>query len=85
MAKLLGRLVALVEWWAVCLLAAMVALVCIAVFFRYRRTDPRLAPSWRWDVCLWLALVSIAAVAVYAVPYTARNKVWPLIESWFSA
>jgi TRAP-type C4-dicarboxylate transport system permease small subunit len=35
MAKLLGRLVALVEWWAVCLLAAMVALVCIAVFFRY--------------------------------------------------
>jgi TRAP-type C4-dicarboxylate transport system permease small subunit len=35
MAKLLGRLVALVEWWAVCLLAAMAALVCIAVFFRY--------------------------------------------------
>jgi C4-dicarboxylate transporter DctQ subunit len=35
MAKLLGRLVALVEWWAVCLLAAMVVLVCVAVFFRY--------------------------------------------------
>jgi TRAP-type C4-dicarboxylate transport system permease small subunit len=35
MARLLGRLVALIEWWAVFLLAAMVALVCFAVFFRY--------------------------------------------------
>ena len=35
MTRLLGRLVTLVEWWAVCLLAAMVALVCVAVFFRY--------------------------------------------------
>jgi len=35
MAKLLGRLVALVEWWAVCLLAGMVLIVCFGVFFRY--------------------------------------------------
>lgn len=35
MHKLLGRLVALVEWWAVCLLAAMVVVVCLGVFFRY--------------------------------------------------
>ena len=35
MAKLLGRLVALIEWWAVCLLAGMVIVVCLAVFFRY--------------------------------------------------
>jgi TRAP-type C4-dicarboxylate transport system permease small subunit len=35
MAKLLGRLVALVEWWAVFLLAALVAVVCFGVFFRY--------------------------------------------------
>ncbi|HEX6691775.1 MAG TPA: TRAP transporter small permease [Burkholderiales bacterium] len=35
MAKLLGRLVALVEWWAVFLLAALAALVCFGVFFRY--------------------------------------------------
>ena len=35
MTKLLGRLVALVEWWAVILLAALTALVCVAVFFRY--------------------------------------------------
>ena len=35
MQKLLGRLVALVEWWAVGLLVAMVVVVCGAVFSRY--------------------------------------------------
>lgn len=35
MAKLLGRLVALVEWWAVCLLAGLAVIVCLGVFFRY--------------------------------------------------
>ena len=35
MAKLLGRLVTLIEWWAVFLLAALVVLVCMGVFFRY--------------------------------------------------
>jgi TRAP-type C4-dicarboxylate transport system permease small subunit len=35
MARLIGRLVTLIEWWAVCLLAAMAVVVCLAVFFRY--------------------------------------------------
>jgi len=35
MRKLLGQLVALVEWWAVCLLAGLAVVVCLAVFFRY--------------------------------------------------
>lgn len=35
MTRLLGRLVTLVEWWAVLLLVAMVAIVCFGVFFRY--------------------------------------------------
>jgi TRAP-type C4-dicarboxylate transport system permease small subunit len=35
MAKLLGRLVTLVEWWAVLLLAGLVVIVCLGVFFRY--------------------------------------------------
>jgi TRAP-type C4-dicarboxylate transport system permease small subunit len=33
--RLLGRAVALVEWWSVALLVAMVAVVCGAVFCRY--------------------------------------------------
>jgi TRAP-type C4-dicarboxylate transport system permease small subunit len=35
MHKLLGRLVTLIEWWAVFLLAALAVLVCLGVFFRY--------------------------------------------------
>jgi TRAP-type C4-dicarboxylate transport system permease small subunit len=35
MHQLLGRLVALVEWWAVCLLAGLTVVVCLGVFFRY--------------------------------------------------
>jgi TRAP-type C4-dicarboxylate transport system permease small subunit len=35
MQKLLRRLIALIEWWAVGLLAAMVVVVCLGVFFRY--------------------------------------------------
>ena len=35
MQRLLGRLVALIEWWAVCLLAGLVIIVCLGVFFRY--------------------------------------------------
>lgn len=35
MQKLLGRLVTLIEWWAVCLLAGLVVVVCLGVFFRY--------------------------------------------------
>jgi TRAP-type C4-dicarboxylate transport system permease small subunit len=35
MARLLGRLVALIEWWAVFLLAALTTVVCLGVFFRY--------------------------------------------------
>ena len=33
--KLIARLVALVEWWAVFLLAALTIVVCAGVFFRY--------------------------------------------------
>jgi TRAP-type transport system small permease protein len=35
MHKLLGRLVGLVEWFAVSLLAGLAVLVCLGVFFRY--------------------------------------------------
>ena len=35
MHKLLGRLVTLVEWWAVFLLAGLTIVVCLGVFFRY--------------------------------------------------
>ncbi|WP_437202629.1 Nramp family divalent metal transporter [Planctomicrobium sp. SH664] len=38
-----------------------------ALYFRYRKTDPRLAPSRAWDVLLWIAVLSITIAAMYAV------------------
>jgi len=35
MQKLLGPLIALIEWWAMFLLAALTTVVCAGVFFRY--------------------------------------------------
>lgn len=35
MHRALGRLITLVEWWAVFLLAALTVIVCLGVFFRY--------------------------------------------------
>jgi TRAP-type C4-dicarboxylate transport system permease small subunit len=35
MQRLIGRLVTLVEWWAVLLLAGLAAIVCFGIFFRY--------------------------------------------------
>ena len=35
MQRQLGRLVTLIEWWAVCLLAGLVIIVYLGVFFRY--------------------------------------------------
>lgn len=39
MGKLLGRLIALIEWWAVFLLVALTTVVCLGVFFRYVLND----------------------------------------------
>ena len=43
------------------------------VYLRYRRTDPRLAPSRLGDACLWAAFLLLTAFAVYAV-YDAAAK-----------
>jgi Mn2+/Fe2+ NRAMP family transporter len=37
------------------------------LFLRYRRTDPRLAPSWISDTCLWMAFVLLTLFAGKAV------------------
>jgi Mn2+/Fe2+ NRAMP family transporter len=38
----------------------------IAIYFRYRKIDRRLAPSATSDVFLWIAFLSITVVACYA-------------------
>lgn len=55
----------------------------IAIFFRYRRTDPRLAPSRISDAWLWIAFLSITVVAIYASWDRLLNQIIPGLKSVF--
>jgi Mn2+/Fe2+ NRAMP family transporter len=57
-------------------------IAAVSVFLRYRRTDPRLAPSRVSDLCLWLAFISITIVAVYATWGKLRDEIFPGIASF---
>lgn len=50
------------------------------VYLRYRRTDPRLAPSKLADVLLWLALILMTLFAGYAVWDFGINTVLPWVR-----
>jgi Mn2+/Fe2+ NRAMP family transporter len=50
------------------------------LYLRYRRLDPRLAPSRGSDICLWSAVLSITAVAIYAIPYWVQHDLLPAIS-----
>lgn len=52
-----------------------------AVYLRYRRTDPALAPRSIRDVFLWIAFVSMLAVGAYQLQKTFREDVMPLFSS----
>ncbi len=43
----------------------LLIVVYAAIYFRYKRLDPRLKPSVLYDVALWLSTAAIAAVAIY--------------------
>jgi manganese transport protein len=58
-------------------------IAAIAVYFRYRKIDQRLAPSRIADLWLWLALISITTVAVYATWERMSNQIIPGIVSFF--
>ena len=38
-----------------------------ALFFRYRRSDPRLVPGRAWDVGLWVSFVGLVIAGGYAL------------------
>jgi hypothetical protein len=48
--------------------AIMLAGLGVAVlFFRYRESDPRLAPSFAWDVLLWASAVGFIVVGAWTL------------------
>jgi Mn2+/Fe2+ NRAMP family transporter len=59
-------------------------IAAVAVFFRYRRCDPRLAPSRMSDLWLWAALVSITLVAIYATWERLTNQILPGLMTLFT-
>jgi hypothetical protein len=46
-----------------------------ALYLRFRRTDPRLAPSRIVNICVWLAFFLIAAAAIYSLPKSIED-IW---------
>jgi manganese transport protein len=64
--------------------ATLPVIAAATLYLRYRRTDPRLAPSRLSDACLWFAFIAITAVALYAVPMWWKENAWPLIRSWLA-
>ena len=69
MARLLARLIALIEWWAVCLLAAMVVIVCLGVFFRYALNS---SLTWYDEFASYL-LVWLTFYGCVVVDYRRRH------------
>jgi manganese transport protein len=62
--------------------ATLPIIAAATIYLRYRRTDPRLAPS-RWsDAWLWFAFLTITAVALYAVPHWLLHDAWPVVRGW---
>ena len=37
------------------------------IFLRYKRTDRRIAPTWKSDAVLWLCFGTMLALAVYTI------------------
>ena len=60
--------------------ATLPVIAAASVYMRYRRTDPRLAPSRLSDICLWLAFLSITVVATYAIRNWGLNQFWPAVR-----
>jgi TRAP-type C4-dicarboxylate transport system permease small subunit len=75
MAKVLGRLVALVEWWAVFLLVALTTVVCLGVFFRYVLNDPLV---WYDEFASYL-LVWLTFYGAVAAHYHQRHISFDLL------
>jgi Mn2+/Fe2+ NRAMP family transporter len=54
---------------------ALPMLGAAAIYFRYRRSDPRLMPGRLWDVCLWLSMLGLC-VAGLGAPLAKLLDLW---------
>src|SRR5687767_3760628 len=75
MTRLLGRLVTLIEWWAVCLLAGLAVLVCLGVFFRYALNS---SLTW-YDEFASYMLVWLTFYGTVVADYRRRHIAFELV------
>lgn len=52
-------------------------LAFLALYLRYRRTDPALRPGALWTGCLWIAFVTMAAAGIYQAVQEIRKLMAP--------
>ena len=60
-------------------------LAMVSVYLRYRKTNPRLAPSLLSDLALWTSLISITMFAGYMSWDRLMNHILPGILSFFGS
>jgi TRAP-type C4-dicarboxylate transport system permease small subunit len=75
MVRLLGRLVTLIEWLAVCLLAGLAVLVCLGVFFRYALNS---SLTW-YDEFASYMLVWLTFYGTVVADYRRRHIAFELV------
>ena len=53
-----------------------------ALYFRFKRTDPRLAPSRAWDLFLGLSSLGLLIAGGWGAYDQVVNKILPTVQSW---
>ena len=49
-----------------------------ALYFRYRRCDPRLCPGRLWDLMLWISVAGLAIAGAWALVSKAQEMFWSI-------
>ena len=53
-------------------------MACAAIWFRYRRCDPAIAPQRNWDIFLWISAIGMLIAGMW----TALVKLFPAIKAF---
>ena len=72
----------MVVWGGFAQAATLPVIGGATIYLRYRRVDPRLAPSKFVDLFLWIAVIAITVVSAYAI--NDKLAIWPWFSSLFS-
>ena len=58
-------------------------LATAALYFRYYRNDPRIAPGRLWTICLWVSSLGLLVTGLWTA-WSELVKFFPGLKAWFS-